>query len=92
MRDPGLLHITALLSRMDDRMENIENKLDTLEAKLNAWVGSDDASEYTLDWGSEEEEEEDQMEVEEDEAPTLETKITINGEEYEIELINLPMQ
>ena len=31
------------------------------------------------------------MEVE-DEAPTLETKITINGEEYEIELINLPMQ
>ena len=92
MRDPGLLHITALLSRMDDIMENIENKLDTLEAKLNAWVGSDDASEYTLDWGSEEEEEEDQMEVEEDEAPTLETKITINGEEYEIELINLPMQ
>ena len=90
MRDPGLLHITALLSRMDDRMENIENKLDTLEAKLNAWVGSDDASEYTLDWGSESEEE-DQMEVE-DEAPPLETKITINGEEYEIELINLPMQ
>jgi hypothetical protein len=90
MRDPGLLHITALLSRMDDRMENIENKLNTLEANLNAWVGSDDASEYTLDWGSESEEE-DQMEVE-DEAPPLETKITINGREYEIELINLPMQ
>jgi hypothetical protein len=90
MRDPGLLHITALLSRMDDRMENIENKLDTLQEKLNAWVGSDDASEYTLDWGSESEE--DQMEVEEDEAPPLETKITINGREYEIELINLPMQ
>ena len=91
MRDPGLLHITALLSRMDDRMENIENKLNTLEANLNAWVGSDDASEYTLDWGSESEEEEDQMEVE-DEAPPLETKITINGREYEIELINIPMQ
>ena len=90
MRDPGLLHITALLSRMDDRMENIENKLNTLEANLNAWVGSDDASEYTLDWGSESEEE-DQMEVE-DEALPLETKITINGREYEIELINLPMQ
>ena len=71
-------------------MENIENKLNTLEANLNAWVGSDDASEYTLDWGSESEEE-DQMEVE-DEAPPLETKITINGREYEIELINLPMQ
>jgi hypothetical protein len=53
MRDPGLLHITALLSRMDDRMENIENNIVSLMSKLDAWIGSDeDGTEYTLDWGS----------------------------------------
>jgi hypothetical protein len=88
MRDPGLLHITALLSRMDDRMENIENNIVSLMSKLDAWIGSDeDGTEYTLDWGSGSE-----MEVDEEEEATIEPTITINGREYEIELINIPMQ
>jgi hypothetical protein len=88
MRDPGLLHITALLSRMDDRMENIENNIVSLMSKLDAWIGSDeDGTEYTLDWGSGSE-----MEVDEEQEATIEPTITINGREYEIELINIPMQ
>ena len=88
MRDPGLLHITALLSRMDDRMENIENNMVSLMSKLDAWIGSDeDGTEYTLDWGSGSE-----MEVDEEQEATIEPTITINGREYEIELINIPMQ
>jgi hypothetical protein len=92
MRDPGLLHITALLSRMDDRMENIENNIVSLMSKLDAWIGSDeDGTEYTLDWGSGSEMEVDEEEEQEQEA-TIEPTITINGIEYEIELINIPMQ
>ena len=89
MRDPGLLHITALLSRMDDRMENIENNIVSLMSKLDAWIGSDEdgGTEYTLDWGSGSE-----MEVDEEQEATIEPTITINGREYEIELINIPMQ
>ena len=87
-RDPSLMHISALLLRMDDRLENIENRINSLMDKLEHWIGSDDDdSEYTLDWDSEDITSMDEWEEETTEA-NVPVSITINGVVYELEITN----
>ena len=81
-RDPSLLHICALLTRMDDRMENIENRIDELMEGISQWTDYNDAaSEYTL------ESEESESASEEAQAQEVPRVITIGGRTYVMELV-----
>ena len=68
---------------MDDRMENIENRIDELMEGISQWTDYNDAaSEYTLE--SEESESASEEEAQAQEVPRV---ITIGGRTYVMELV-----
>ena len=67
---------------MDDRMENIENRIDELMEGISQWTDYNDAaSEYTL------ESEESESASEESQAQEVPRVITIGGRTYVMELV-----